>query len=219
MPTFEEFKEGNADSVWKTLNCVVAVAPFATAALTKATIFSAIVGSEGDLLTLPVGWQQLGLVTEDMFTFGRELEVSEVRSGGETEPTRSDVKSVTKTFSTTVQEVNRATLELVKGMDLSAVVAGADGVVEIVEPDRPRLRYLRVAVFGADESSIGERYRVRQFPRMRVTETGEEQWQNEDSAHEVELTFTAFKDVVLGTSTQEWLGGPGFDAAAAGFSA
>ena len=216
MTTFEEFKIADNENLWKTLNCVVAVAPYATAALTKATIFDAITK---DIMTLPVGWKQLGLVTEDMFTFGRELETSEVRSGGEAEPGRTDVKSLTKSFSTTVQEVNKTTLELIKGMDLTAIVADLDGIVEIVEPDRPSLRYYRVAVFGADESSTGPRYRVRQFPRMRVTETGEETWQNEDSSHETELSFTAFKDSVLGTSTQEWLGGAGFDAAAAGFTA
>jgi hypothetical protein len=205
MPTFEELKQSDSENLWKALNGLIAVAPFSVDALTKSDIFSA---DGKSLKPLPEGYLQLGRVTEDMFSWGREIEASEVRSGGESEPGRTDIKSVTKSLTTTVQEVNKTTLELIKGIDLTAVKAGlADGVVEIVEPDRPRMRYYRVVVFAADEGELGERYRVRQFTRSRVTETGDETWQNEDDSMSTELTFSAFKDQLLGTSTMEWIGG------------
>lgn len=212
---FEDIKQGESENLWKALGGLVAVAPYSVDALTKATVFS----TDGkSLLALPTGWSQLGRVTEDMFTWGREVESSEVRSGGESEPGRTDIKSVTKSLTTTVQELNKTTLGLIKGMDLTANVADTNGIVEIIEPDRPRMRYFRVVVIAVDEGELGERYRVRQFTRARVTETGEEAWQNEDDSMSTELTFGAFKDQVLGTSTTEWIGG-NWSPQKAGFTA
>lgn len=214
MPAFEEIKESNTENLWKALNVLVAIAEFSVDPLTKTTIFS----TDGkSLLALPTGWHQLGLVTEDMLSWGREIESSEVTSGGESEPGRTDVKKVSKSLTTTVQEVNKTTLGLIKGMDLSAVTADSKGIVELTEPDRPRFRYFRVAAFAADEGALGERYRIRQFFRARITETGEEAWQNEDDSMSCELTFGAFKDHAIGSSTREWFGG-NWDPEAAGFT-
>jgi hypothetical protein len=213
MPTFDDLRTASNENLWKALGCIVAVAPTSVAALTKTDVFS----TDGkSLKALPAGWSQLGKVTEDMLSWARELEISEVRSGGEAEPGRSDVKSITKSLTTTVQEVNKTTLGLIKHMDLSAVTADASGIVELTEPVRPRLRQMRLVAIGVDQGASGERYRVRQFARARVTETGEETWQNEDDSQSVELTFTAYKDSVLGYSTAEWIGG-NWDPAAAGF--
>lgn len=214
MPVFEDLREAENENLWKALGVIVAVAPFSLDALEKADIFSV---DGKSLKALPTGWLQLGKVTEDMLSWGREVETSEVRSGGESEPGRIDIKSVTKSLTTTVQEVNKTTLGLIKGMDLTAVTADSTGVVEITEPDRPRFRYLRVVAIGVDEGELGERYRVRQFLRTRVTETGEEAWQNEDDSQSVELTFSAFKDALAGTSTVEWIGG-NWEPTKAGFT-
>lgn len=213
MPVFDEIREAENENLWKALSVIVAVAPFSAPALTKSDVFA----TDGkSLKPLPAAYKQLGKVTEDMLSWGREVETSEVRSGGESEPGRVDVKSVTKSLTTTVQELNKHTLGLSKGMDLSAVVPDANGIVELVEPERPRHPYLRMVAIAADLGELGERYRVRQFTRTRITETGEEAWQNEDDSMSQELTFTAFKDAVLGTSTIEWIGGY-WDPEKAGF--
>lgn len=213
MSVFDDLREAENENLWKALGVIVAVAPMSVAPLTKADIFTA--DGKG-LKALPDGYAQLGKVSEDMLTWGREIETSEVRSGGESEPGRTDVKSTTKSLTTTVQELNKTTLGLCKGMDLSAIEADESGIVEIVEPERPRYPYVRLVAIAADLGELGERYRVRQLSRTRVTETGEEAWQNEDDSMSQELTFTAFLNKALGTSTQEWIGG-NWDPTKAGF--
>lgn len=216
MAVFEELKESNPANVWKALNGLGAVAPITAPNLTGADLFNSATGA---LQALPAAWKQLGRVTEDGYQFARELEVAEIRSHGEADATRRDVRSATKTVSATVQETTKTVLEQQLMMDLSTVMAGANGVVEIQEPDRPVTRYCRLLIIGQDDADGGERYRVRYYPRVNVNEVGEETWNNQDNAIEVPLTWTAYKDALVGFASTLWLGGPGFDAAAAGFTA
>jgi len=218
MAVFEEIKETNPANVWKALNGLAAVAPITQASITATDLFAAVTGA---LQALPAGWEQMGLITEDGFTFARELETSEVRSLGEGDPVRRDIRSATKTVAATCQETSKAVLEQQLMMDLSAVTVAANGVVEIEEPDRPKTLYKRLLIIGQDESlsGTGERYRVRYYPRVSANEVGEETWNNQDDPIQVPLTFTAYKDAVEGFATKLWLGGPGFDGEAAGFTA
>lgn len=217
MAVFEEIKETNSANVWKALNGLAAVAPVSQAAITATDLFEAVTGS---ILALPEGWEQAGLVTEDGYTFARELETSEVRSHGEGDPVRRDIRSATKTVAATFQETNRVVLEQQLMMDLSTVTsASGNGTVEIEEPDRPKTLYRRLLIIGQDDTDAGERYRVRFYPRVSANEIGEEVWNNQDDPIQVPVTFTAYKDATLGFASKLWLGGPGFDATAAGFTA
>lgn len=170
-------------------------------------------GSSSDLATLPVGMTDLGWTTTDGVSYSRTTETSDVRSFGSVEPTRSDVTSDEITMSVSAQETSLITLELYTGADLSAAEATAvTGELQISKPARPGFTYYRVLGLFVDDGDAGEIYLARYMPRARVTEFGEQQYNDADEAIVYPLTFTGYEDSVLGYSHKWLFGGPGWEA-------
>lgn len=213
MP-FADIDERNNANVRKGLRAAVFVAPMSEAALTS------IMDSAGDLAALPANWSALGWNTEDGLTWPRETEVSEIYGHGSPEPLRSDIRRSTKRFTVVTMETTLTALEQYLGFSLSAVTTSlTDKESTFDEPELPVYPYQRVIAIAKDENDAGEYYMARMFPRARITEVGEETWQDGDTPAQRSLTYTGFFDEDAGTSSRWFLAGPGRDAVAEGFPA
>jgi len=179
------------------------------AAESAPVIESLTTGAGADLAPLPAGYSDLGHITTDGASFGRETESAQVRSFGQTEPTREDVTNDTITLTVTAQETKLSTIGLYTGVDIANLrAASVTGEVVIDKPNLPNPRYYRMLALAVDESSDGEIYIARFLPRARLTEFGEQQFGEGELSYP--LTFTAFSDSALGTSHRWIFGGPGW---------
>jgi hypothetical protein len=171
-------------------------------------------GSTFDLAALPTGYEDLGWTSTDGISYGRETEVSEVRSFGSVDPTRADITSDTMTMGVTAQETKLLTLELYSGADLSAATADSvTGEFVIEKPAVPNFRYYRVLGLFVDTDDDGnELYIARFMPRARITEIGEQVFSDGDDPIHYNFTFTGFEDSVLGFSHAWYYGGPGWES-------
>lgn len=169
-------------------------------------------GVAPDLTALPTGWEDLGWITSDGVTYGRETEVSDVTSFGSVQPTRSDVTSDTITMSVVAQQTSLLTLGLYTGADTSALTATAGtGEFAIAKPDVPGFRYYRVLGLFIDRDDAGrEIYLARYMPRARITEWGEQQFSSGDDAINYSFTFTGYEDSSVGYSHRWIFAGPGW---------
>lgn len=168
-------------------------------------------GAGAALVTLPVGMTDVGWTTTDGVSYARSTESSDIRSFGSVEPTRSDVTSDEITMSVTMQETKLTTIELYTGADLSAAEAAVTtGEFQVAKPAQPGFRYYRVLGLFLDTSDAGEIYLARYMPRARVTEFGEQQYNDADEAITYPVTFTGYEDSVLGYSHKWFFGGPGW---------
>ncbi len=183
-------------------------------AITASLITNLTSGSSADLVALPTsggGYTDLGYTTTDGVTYGRTTDLSEVRSFGSVEPTRTDVTNDTITMSCTGQETKLQTIGLYTGADYTTFEAAATtGELQVAKPDRPSFRYYRVLGLFVDDGDAGEIYFARYMPRSRVTEIGEQQYTDGDEAVGYPLTFTGYKDSTAGYSHKWFWGGPGW---------
>ena len=178
-----------------------------------AAITTTTPGVAVDLAALPSGYEDLGYVTSDGITYGRETEVSEVTSFGSVEPTRADVTSDEITMAVTAQETKLLTLGLYTGASTEGLSAAAGtGELQIAKPTRPGFRFYRVLGLYVDDGDAGEIWIARFMPRARVTEYGEQVYSDGDEAISYGLTLTGFEDSSLGYSHKWFFGGPGWQA-------
>lgn len=207
MP-YSTLRDKKTELIRKARDGSVFVGPSSVTALTAITT-----GGTPDLVTLPTGMEDLGWTTTDGVSYSRTTETSDVRSFGSVEPTRSDVTSDEITMAVSAQETKLLTLELYTGADLSAAEATATtGELQIAKPARPGFRYYRVLGLFVDDGDAGEIYLGRYMPRARVTEFGEQQYNDADEAIIYPLTFTGYEDSTLGYSHKWFFGGPGWEA-------
>lgn len=205
MPVFADVHTADNRLIRKALDAAAVVAPYNTAAIT-----SPFTAATSALAALPTGYSDLGWLSDDGASIGREVELSEIPALGSTVPVRIDTRRVGKTFTCTALETKKLTRALFYGFSLSATITpNAGGVVEFVEPDQPAPTYVRLLAYLKDENENGEIYIVRSYPRARVTPNGEQTWSDGDAALSYPLLFTAVKDPILGYSVREWQGGPG----------
>ncbi len=207
MP-YATLRDKKTELIRKARDGSVFVGPSTVTALTAITT-----GASSALVTLPTGMEDLGWTTTDGVSYSRTTETSDVRSFGSVEPTRSDVTSDEITMGVSAQETKLLTLELYTGADLSAAEAAATtGELAIAKPARPGFRYYRVLGLFVDDGDAGEIYLARYMPRARVTEFGEQQYNDADEAIIYPLTFTGYEDSTLGYSHKWFFGGPGWEA-------
>lgn len=181
------------------------------AATTVAAITTITTGAGADLVTLPVGFKDMGWCSTDGVKYGRATETSDVKSFGSVEPTRSDVTSDTITMSVTAQETKLLTMGLYTGADLTTTKAAfTTGEFSVEKPARPGFRYYRVLGLFVDDGDAGEIYMARFMPRARITEFGEQQFTDGDDPISYPLTFTGYEDSTLGYSHKWYWGGPGW---------
>ena len=207
MP-YATLRDKKTELIRKARDGSVFVGPSTVTAITTLTT-----GVSSDLTTLPTGMEDVGWTTTDGVSYSRTTETSDVRSFGSVEPTRSDVTSDEITMAVSAQETKLLTLELYTGADLSAAEATAvTGELQIAKPARPGFRYYRVLGLFVDDGDAGEIYLARYMPRARVTEFGEQQYNDADEAIIYPITFTGYEDSTLGYSHKWLFGGPGWEA-------
>ena len=213
MATFNDIKGHNPKNIRKILEMAIFVKRYDDADTEITSIW------DGTGLTLPAGYESVGLTTKsDGATWQRDQEVSDVTSHGYAEPTRRDILSDQTGLNFTAQEAKRTTLELDKGVDLSAVEPDANGNLVIDKPSRPQPLYWRVLAIGKDGDGPDAIYVVRWLPRAQVTENAEQNW-SEESELTFPSTFSAYTDPEVGTAMREIWAGPGLDHAEMGFPA
>lgn len=207
MP-FSALSDKKQELIRKAKDGSVFVGPISTTLIATLTD-----GSGSDLAALPTGMVDIGYTTTDGVTFGRTTDLSEIRSFGSVEPTRTDITNDTITMSVAGQETRLETIGLYTGSDYTTIEADSTtGEVSIAKPDRPSFRYYRVLGLFVDDGDAGEIYFGRYMPRARVTEIGEQQFTDGDEAVTYPLTFTGYKDSSAGYSHKWFWGGPGWEA-------
>jgi hypothetical protein len=173
-------------------------------------VLSITTGAQADLVTLPPSWRSLGNHTEsDGVNWTRDVNSSDVRSHGSSEPTRRDITSDVTGLVVLAQETKLLTLEMFHNVDLSAITP--DPVTKEIAFNRsrtPSTRNWRLLAIASDGQGADTIYFARFCPRASITDYAEQPWTN-DNELRYPLTFSAFVDDDLGFSMREMWGGPG----------
>ncbi|MFF7901171.1 phage tail protein [Streptomyces sp. NPDC007920] len=207
MPAWETLKRHQNELIRKQLEGSTFIAPITSSAV------SALTGPDKALLALPLGYNDLGWMSDDGAQFSSDVSTSDVTSWGAVEPTRRDVTSDVTTLQVNLQETNKHTLGLYTGVDMSAVVPDpTSGEVAISKPDRPPLRFWRVLTIGVDMGDAGEIYTARFLPRASVNDKSDQSFNNGDDPTNYPVTLTGYLDSTLGYSERFFFGGPGWEA-------
>ncbi len=119
MP-YSALDEKKQELIRKAKDGSVFVGPISAPLITSLTT-----GAGADLTALDEDYVDLGYTTTDGVTFGRTTDLSEVRSFGSVEPTRTDVTNDTITMACTGQETKLDTIGLYTGADYSTIQAAA----------------------------------------------------------------------------------------------
>jgi hypothetical protein len=203
--SYAALQDKKAELIRKALDGSVFVAPITVPSLGALTTVG------GELLPLPPGWGDLGNLSPDAAAFARATEISETRSFGSTEPTRSDITSDVITMAITAQETKKHVIGLYTGADVAALRATAgSGEVAVAKSDRPKQRQHRVLGLFVDEIEQGEIYFGRYMPRARITELGDQNMGEGDDPISYPMTFTGYKDSAAGFSHRWHWAGPGW---------
>lgn len=215
MANYEDLKNKQTELIRKALDGSVFLTDDLAAATAVATLTIDSVATPGtpELAPLPVGYDDLGWLTNEGAQFSRDVATSEVTSFGSVSPTRTDVTSDSTTMSVTAQETKLLTIGLFTGADLSALTTDATtGELSIAKPSRPKSRHYRVLSLAVDQGDGGEIYIARFLPRAKVTGYSEQAFGGGDDPITWGVTFTGEEDSDLGFSERWFFGGPGWKA-------
>lgn len=217
MALFKDVRTRNNANVFKGLDGLVAVAPLATAALTKTSLFTPYAAGPpvvpgGDLLALPTGWRQVGWMSTDGIGHTRDVSVSETPAWGAAEPILRNVTSALKSLTFTAMESNKTVDELYYMADLTSVTRGTNGVIGWQEPDLPKIRHWRLVAIAKFEAAGGEWYKVDQYPRAMIQSEGDEAWNQDDGGNAKQLRANAQVDDTLGYAVEHFQAGAGWTA-------
>lgn len=223
MADYAALKKHQENLIRKALQGSVFLAPSTAAVITNLTQKTGIAPNEViDLAPLPVGYGDLGLLTNDGASFAREVATSEVTSWGRVTPTRTDVTTDTSTLTVTAQETNLLTLGLGTGADVAAGDRdAATGEVSIVKPLRANPKQYRALVLAVDENEAGEIYVARFLPLAKVSGFSDQAFGGGDDPITWGVTLTGNEDSAAGYSERWIFGGAGWAALLAdmGFTA
>jgi hypothetical protein len=208
MATYSSLADKKGSLIRKALTGSVFIA-----APSVTNLASLTTGAGAGLVTLPVGWEDLGYVTKDGVGYGRETEQSEVTSFGAQQPTRTDQVSDIMSMTVTAQETKLLTLGLYIGVDTSGIEAAATtGELRIAKPEFAANYHYRVLGLFVDEIEEGEIYMARYFPYSKITERGEQTMADGDDPVTYNITFRAEADPSTGVDAEWIFGGPGWQA-------
>lgn len=145
--------------------------------------------------TVPTGleafsseWRDLGLISEEGVTEAYEEERTERRPWGYKFPVRTDITSVTKTFSMTCWETNPWTRALYDNVPFADVAELTGGVVHFPVKRPTGQRFYMLAIDSFD----GENHLRTIVPKAEITERGE-QMNNAEEVIGYQFTWTAYE--------------------------
>lgn len=214
MPSFSDLQNKQEDLVRKGLSGSV----FCKRYEEGDDEIEALLDAEG-LLALPPGYVDVGHITkDDGVGWTRDIESSDVTSLGRAEPVRRDITSDVSGLTFTMQESKKRVFELYDGVNLTDVVADANGNVSYDKPDRPANIRWRFFVLFKDGEGVDAVYFAKWLPKAEITDRGEQSW-NEENELQYPVTVTAYNDSEFGTSARSLWGLPASKRAAMGFSA
>lgn len=209
MTTLADLKTAQEELVRKALDGAVFRANTSVAHISAATLF----GPTGDLIVLPAGWEDQGLLSTAGIAFGREVSTSNTAAFGRTTPVRSDVTGDTDSMNIVAIETNRQSIELGTGAVLTPGSRDAtNGALEIKKPPRPKSRSYHFLSIAEDESDDGPIYVCRYFPRGKITAYGDQAFTSGDDPIGWPATVTAEVDSGWGGPSSWLFGGPGWNA-------
>jgi hypothetical protein len=219
MPTFAALQQVQSELIRKAKSGSAFLAPVTATAISE----TFVTGATAALATLPVGYVDLGWLSNDGMSFSRDVSTAEVTSFGSVSPTRSDVTSDTSTVTVTCQETKLLTIGLATGIDTTAIKTptATTGAVMVRKPIAPTSKFYRLFCISKDDGDAGDIYIARFFPRAKVTSYAEQAFGGGDDPITWGVTMTGYPDSTLGF-TEAWLfGGPGWKAqlVAMGFDA
>lgn len=220
MPSYDTLKNKQRELIRKALDGSVFVAPFADAAGTPSAVFTGLTAKTGtapneviDLVALPTGWDDLGLLSNDGVSLASDVTTSDVQSWGSVTPTRTDIISDTTTLTVTAQETKALTIGILSGVDVAALTPNVDtGEVAFAKPTRPAGSYYRLFSLAVDLADGGEIYIGRFLPRAKKSNQGEQAFGGGDDPISYPFTFTGEVDDALGFSEKWYFGGAGWNA-------
>lgn len=216
MPSFASLKTA-ADTTSAVHKALEAIAFLAKSDVALPALITGIDKEPIDLIAL--GYFPVGLVTPDGYTFGGDVEKAEVEALGYSTPVRTDIIKAPKTIAFTALESDRKEMaEFLCGMDLTGVVAGANGEVVYDEPPVPLGGEYRLVLISRDGTAAAPYYRGRGYGRVKLASIPEEVWSAADP-RQYPITLDVLIDDALGTPVRNYIGGVGFDATAYGFVA
>lgn len=176
-------------------------------------IIESLVAPENNI-AIPPDYEGVGRLNEDGLTMGKENEVAEMFSWGAVVAVRRDIRRQNQTVQAVMQETKRLTYEITTEQDLRAKTMSTDGEVVIDHPDRPETQYWRGLALGADGDGANRFYLAKFWPKMNVSELGEETWNDQEDGLVRDVTLAATLDDEAGFLCREMIFGPGALAAA-----
>jgi hypothetical protein len=193
----------------KALDGSVFTAPYTATAITALTS-----GASSLLQTLPVGYTDLGQLTNDGAQYSRSIDVSNVESWGSTDPSRTDITKDTTTMKVTCQETKLQTIGLYLNIDVSTPPTTDATTKELViaAPSTPPQINYRVLQISQDLYNNLPIYIGRFWPRAEVTGFEDQKHAKGDAALEYGVTLTALVDTTLGFAQKYFWGGAGWAA-------
>jgi hypothetical protein len=203
MPAYSAIAEKNDQLLRKALDGSLFVAPFSADPITTLT------GPDSLLTALPTGYTDGGLTTDAGIQMPRKVSVSEITSWGRNTPSRSDKTSDIVSVTVDFQEVNKTTLGLYTGVDLSTAQVALNGELHIQKPSTPVESYFRLLALAVDQADGGEFYVAKFFPRCKVTDYTDQVFAKGDAVIGFGMTFTTYVDDALGYSQDDIIAGPG----------
>lgn len=213
MPSFDDLAEKKEALVRKPLDGSCFLSPTTADHIEADTLFDDTVGATlGHLMTLPVGYQDLGLLNPDGMSIARESSTSDVMAFGRQTPVRSDIVSDVSSLSVTAIETNLRTIGFGTGATILPGSRGTNGALQIKKPPRPSAKEYHILSMAVDLTEDGEIYICRYFPRAKITAFGDQVFGGTDDPIGWNATVSGQFDSEWGASESWIFGGPGWNA-------
>lgn len=161
------------------------------------------------LKPLPVGYKDLGWLTDDGAQFSSDIDTSDTSSWGSVTPTRTDINSESSELQVSAQETNLISIGLYVGVSAASITAATNGEVRILKPLSPMKQAYHVLSLSVDETPDGEIYVARYWPNAEVTDKDDQAFNKEDPLM-WPVTLSARPDSDEGYSEAWLFGGPGW---------
>lgn len=210
--TLADVRKAQEELVRKTLDGAVFRADLSAEHISAATLFDSTAGNVGNLMALPAGYEDQGLLSTDGISFAREVTTSNTSALGRTTPVRSDVTGDTDTLNFVAIETNLQTISLGTGaVLLPGSVDATSGALEIKKPTKPQARAYHWLSVAQDENEFGEIYVCRYLPRGKITAYGDQVFASGDDPIGWSATITGEVDSTWGSAGSYLFGGPGWN--------